>query len=451
MSFHYLPALVAGCSEPTSSDGAPSAPWKSSRTAEKSCCGASGTVCCPCSQSGMTSEPSTADRGVASWMSSLAASRASRSPSPARGSESTIPAICGPTPSASSVRWSPDIAYWRTSQGSLLTNTLERFSGTWWRAGFASDGIASPLPPLAPLTGGTGSGSWPSPQAHDAKGARSEASAVRKNSRCLARESRWQTPRVTTGDYTRDNGVKGRERLSLHGQVKQWPTPSANEDAAGRPGAKMQPMLGNHPLIRGGNPTPQMTLNPAWVELLMGWPHQWTSLDPISHTEYNKWLGGFLNVKENYGTSEEVPQLRMPDEPQEVQREAGKQLDFQEKEVLRPVVRERPQGCNGIGVDAESEKDDGSLMCIMRSHDGVAGSSLRRGQEEPIIVQPPDPLRPLPQVSPRYGKEAWLDGSWEDGVPRVERGIACRVDRLKALGNGQVPAVVRKAWEALAT
>jgi hypothetical protein len=27
--------------------------------------------------------------------------------------------------------------------------------------------------------------------------------------------------------------------------------------------------------------------------------------------------------------------------------------------------------------------------------------------------------------------------------------VACRVDRLKAIGNGQVPAVARRAWEAL--
>jgi hypothetical protein len=27
--------------------------------------------------------------------------------------------------------------------------------------------------------------------------------------------------------------------------------------------------------------------------------------------------------------------------------------------------------------------------------------------------------------------------------------VACRVDRLKAIGNGQVPEVARRAWEAL--
>ncbi len=37
----------------------------------------------------------------------------------------------------------------------------------------------------------------------------------------------------------------------------------------------------------------------------------------------------------------------------------------------------------------------------------------------------------------------------EPDVGRVADGVASRVDRLKALGNGQVPAVVRAAWKLL--
>lgn len=44
------------------------------------------------------------------------------------------------------------------------------------------------------------------------------------------------------------------------------------------------------------------------------------------------------------------------------------------------------------------------------------------------------------------------DGSWwsvEPELGRVAHGVAFRVDRLKAIGNGQVPAVVRTAWHIL--
>lgn len=41
------------------------------------------------------------------------------------------------------------------------------------------------------------------------------------------------------------------------------------------------------------------------------------------------------------------------------------------------------------------------------------------------------------------------EGAFESGMGRVVDGLADRMDRLKALGNGQVPAVVRKAWLSL--
>jgi DNA (cytosine-5)-methyltransferase 1 len=42
-------------------------------------------------------------------------------------------------------------------------------------------------------------------------------------------------------------------------------------------------------------------------------------------------------------------------------------------------------------------------------------------------------------------------GPWatEPGVGRVAYGVANRMDRLRAVGNGQVPAVVKIAWETL--
>ena len=55
-----------------------------------------------------------------------------------------------------------------------------------------------------------------------------------------------------------------------------WPTPTANEDAAGKPTGKMQRMLGNHPDVRNSGTG---TLNPQWVEWLMGFPIGFTETD----------------------------------------------------------------------------------------------------------------------------------------------------------------------------
>lgn len=49
----------------------------------------------------------------------------------------------------------------------------------------------------------------------------------------------------------------------------------------------------------------------------------------------------------------------------------------------------------------------------------------------------------------RYSPEALRNGSWEHGVPRVAKGVKNRVARLKALGNGQVPACMVQAWHVL--
>ena len=49
------------------------------------------------------------------------------------------------------------------------------------------------------------------------------------------------------------------------------------------------------------------------------------------------------------------------------------------------------------------------------------------------------------QIKPR--RSDWWRS--EPAVGRVANGVAYRVDRLKAIGNGQVPAVVALAWETL--
>jgi len=54
--------------------------------------------------------------------------------------------------------------------------------------------------------------------------------------------------------------------------------------------------------------------------------------------------------------------------------------------------------------------------------------------------------------SAREEESVSASSSWWEAEPsicRVADGVASRVDRLKALGNGQVPAVARKAWGIL--
>jgi DNA (cytosine-5)-methyltransferase 1 len=47
----------------------------------------------------------------------------------------------------------------------------------------------------------------------------------------------------------------------------------------------------------------------------------------------------------------------------------------------------------------------------------------------------------------QFGRLSWW--STEPNVHRVANGVAARVDRLKAIGNGQVPLCAAIAWELL--
>ena len=93
----------------------------------------------------------------------------------------------------------------------------------------------------------------------------------------------WPTPTTDIGhERSREYWINriGKHQIDLQGAVKMWPTPTANEDAAGTPNGKMQRQLGNHPDIRGTTPEEwkRGSLNPQWVEWLMGYPEGWTDL-----------------------------------------------------------------------------------------------------------------------------------------------------------------------------
>jgi hypothetical protein len=95
--------------------------------------------------------------------SSVEDSPAKISASPGRAQDSTERArVFGASTPVSLASFDRDTCSWRTSQLSLLEE-WDEFSGTWPRSGMTRSGTAFQLAPLAPLTGGTGSGLWPTP------------------------------------------------------------------------------------------------------------------------------------------------------------------------------------------------------------------------------------------------------------------------------------------------
>jgi DNA (cytosine-5)-methyltransferase 1 len=52
-------------------------------------------------------------------------------------------------------------------------------------------------------------------------------------------------------------------------------------------------------------------------------------------------------------------------------------------------------------------------------------------------------------ISKRFGNVSLWDEKVEPNIVRMDYGVATRVDRLKAIGNGQVPLCAATAWKLL--
>ena len=166
-------------------------------------------------------------------------------------------------------RFDPDSRSWKTSLVSAAPGSAV-YSATWPRSGMMRHGIAYQLPPLAPLTGATASGLWPTATTDSAsdrtgryaQGGMPLAVAVKQ----------WPTP---TGRDYKDGSAKSCANVPANGLlgrvVHQFPTPRAQSAKAGSKTA-----------VREGGPDLQTVagggLNTFWVEWLMGFPHGWTSL-----------------------------------------------------------------------------------------------------------------------------------------------------------------------------
>ena len=110
-----------------------------------------------------------------------------------------------------------------------------------------------------------------------------------------------------------------------------------------------------------------------------------------------------------------------------------------------------------------SQRDSDSIPGFLLSSGEQPGGQLNPTWVEWFMNWPLGwtSLDPLPKETFQDWQQRTHDGAWWDCDPsvtphrdgeivgRVTVGVKARVDRLKAIGNGQVPAVVRMAWQTL--
>jgi hypothetical protein len=161
---------------------------------------------------------------------------------------------------------------WRTCQPSLLGD-LDEFLETWPRAGSMRNGIAFPRLPLAPLTRGTDSGLWRTPQAGEGNGGGQDATKRVAGGHSVYLRDQVKTPNWPTPRAEFDSGRHKGKPDTLHSAVKTWPTPTVQD--ASNNGGPSQHERNSLPL----NAAVGGSLNPTWVEWLMGYPAEWTACE----------------------------------------------------------------------------------------------------------------------------------------------------------------------------
>ena len=428
MSWLYSQALVEEYSEGICLDGAPSALSNGKHTQLPSWCSDKTMANCQLSQSGMTFKPLTEDLGEAVLMSFLEAfpARTLAAPAKAKASkESDHP--CGNTWRESLEKFDLDTHTWKTHQ-CLWDEDLQPSSVILPKWGMMLSGVLWERTTLPRLTSGTGSGSWPTPTCQEVEHPDAEL--------------------TDTGRRLSKDGQSSHS-LNLADSVKSWPTPQANEDAAGTPAGNMQKMLGNDPRVRGETQEEwsKGALNPTWVELLMGWPKNWTSISHIDLTEHQKWLMSWHGTKTN--RKQELSELREHNDPKEVRQEAGGLRCVSTEEILLSFLCEYEEGCDQGSVVLQGQEVSKEKLRVLWDWGEVTGSPYRRELQKRCGGKLSDFVRLVSQVSPSYGRPAWQNGTWEFATARVATGIKHRVGRLKAIGNGQVPQVAAMAWNIL--
>lgn len=314
MSWLFSQALVAEFSAATSWDGAPSAPLSVMPTQHKFWHNDKPMEPSRLSRFGLTCAVLTAGDGEALLMRYLADFPARTSQQQAREqvSRASAPAN-GDRWHESSVKYDRNSRTWKTHR-CLFEEDLPWSSVTLPRWGMTLDGVLWEPPISGRPINGTASGSWPTPTASlGTKGGRVTPRKSREGGTLIEAVSaqRWPTPKANDSQK-RGNFDAANPRNGLPAAVKKFPTPLASDwkrNGSPRDLARRSPALGAVVQLwptpvaddtghrktcyaQGGRALSMEaggTLNPTWVEWLMGWPLGWSDLKPLEMDRFQQW------------------------------------------------------------------------------------------------------------------------------------------------------------------
>jgi len=268
MSWLFSRALVEAYSEGSCSDGELSVPLSGNATQQAYCAPDKMMGFSRLSRFGMTYKPLTADRGEALLTLFLAAFPARTSVQQEKEQALTEnDQACGDIWRGWLAKYDRDSCLWRTAQCSLLEDLNESLE-TLPRSGMTRNGLLWEQPTLALRIRGTEFGLWPTP--------------------------------TVNGNYNRKGlSLTSGDGLATAVIKRMWPTPVCQDSRHAKtrhlnPKCKRWTTNLGEVVMSLECPPVSGSLNPMWVEWLMGWPLAWTDLRPLE-------MDKFLCVPQQHG------------------------------------------------------------------------------------------------------------------------------------------------------
>ena len=292
MSWLYSQELVAEYLGENFSDGEQSVQLNGNHTQQAYCAPDKMTKFSKLSRFGMTFKPLTQQDGEELLTLYLADFHAKTSPQQEKELELTeSDQECGEKWQGSFTKYDQDTCSWKTHQCSLLGD-LDEFLVTWPQWGLMRDGECWEQQTLEQTIRGTESGlspngvdSFHTPNTTGLDGGSNSRKALKK------KMNQWPTPIASGGGGgTNINNPRGiHQGNPLASAVKlsmnKWPTPIASDNRdrgnMSNPSIQRRVAIGKQIMLSQSVHPTSGALNPTWVEWLMGWPLEWTDLNPL--------------------------------------------------------------------------------------------------------------------------------------------------------------------------
>jgi hypothetical protein len=340
---------------------------------------------------------------------------------PDRDLERVIPEISGPRHERSFGWWDASGSCLRTFQGSFLemmdgNPTASKFWGIFPNWGLMLDGEFIALPTPDVRTSESGGGSWPTPTPWQQQESSESWTERRKRERAKGR-----------------NGNGFGIPLDMAVKMHHIPTPTTADVYTGNMKSSQQSDGSMHSVTLPDYvemfPTPTATIR-----------HNDVEATPSEQTLQKYEEGKIARIRKTRAPTlstyiEKEHEIRWATPTARDHKVTGKNYDYHRS---KPVS----YGSGGRGIASA----DVAVQVFIEAQD-MEGSLNPDWVEQHLMSLPEGwtRLEPVPDGAYQEWFDAMRDGTWWDterGLPRVTTGVENRVNRLKMLGNGIVPATL---------